>query len=287
MAQALVIVESPAKAKTIGKILGKNYLVKASAGHVRDLPKKKLGVDVKKKFVPEYEVLPERADIVKDLQAAGAKAKEIFLAPDPDREGEAIAWHLAAILQDGNTKAPIRRIQFNEITKDAINQAIKSPREIDAHLVDAQQARRVLDRLVGYKISPLLWQKVRRGLSAGRVQSVAVRLICDREKEVLDFKPQEYWTVTAHLKKARKPFKAELVKWQGKKAELKNGTETGTVVDHLEQAAYAVSSVGNADQKRNPSAPFITSTLQQEASRRYGFTVKRTMALAQELYEGI
>jgi DNA topoisomerase-1 len=287
MAQALVIVESPAKAKTIAKILGKDFVVKASAGHVRDLPKKKLGVDVKKSFEPDYEVLPERADIVKDLQAAGSKAKEIYLAPDPDREGEAIAWHLAAILAEGNSKARIRRIEFNEITKDAITNSLKKPRDIDVDRVNAQQARRVLDRLVGYKISPLLWQKVRRGLSAGRVQSVTVRIVCDRESEIEAFKPEEYWTISAMLAKGKKPFKAELVKWKGKKPELKTAAQSGLVVGHLEAATFQVASVGSSDQKRNPSPPFITSSLQQEASRRHGFTVKRTMALAQELYEGI
>ncbi|MBC7542351.1 MAG: type I DNA topoisomerase [Candidatus Sericytochromatia bacterium] len=287
MAQALVIVESPAKAKTIGKILGKDYVVKASAGHVRDLPKKKLGVDVKKNFNLDYEVLPEREDIVKDLQAAGLKAKEIFLAPDPDREGEAIAWHLAAVLVEGGSKAKIRRIQFNEITKDAILNSLKKPREIDIERVNAQQARRVLDRLVGYKISPLLWQKVRRGLSAGRVQSVAARLVCDREKAILAFKPEEYWTVSTQLQKGKKPFKSDLSKWKGKKPDLKTEAQTGLVVGALEVATFVVSSVGTANQKRNPSPPFITSSLQQEASKRHGFTVKRTMALAQELYEGL
>ncbi|HEY9723813.1 MAG TPA: type I DNA topoisomerase [Oscillatoriaceae cyanobacterium] len=286
MAKNLVIVESPAKAKTIAKILGKDFQVKASAGHVRDLPKKGIGVNIKKNFEPQYEVLAEKAEVVKDLQEAALKAQTVFLAPDPDREGEAIAWHLATLLGDHTT---MKRIEFNEITKDAIQRAIKHPRTIDINRVNAQQARRVLDRLVGYKISPLLWQKVRRGLSAGRVQSVAVRLICDREKEIQAFKPQEYWSITADLLKGsgKTPFSAELVKWKGKKLDIDNQKSADAVVAALKTAEYQVAKITTKEQKRQPGAPFITSTLQQEASRRFGYTVKRTMALAQQLYEGI
>ena len=287
MTKSLVIVESPAKAKTIAKILGKDFQVKASTGHVRDLPKKGLGVDVKKNFQPQYEVLTEKSRVVTELHEAAAGVDLVYLAPDPDREGEAIAWHLAELLAD--LDKPMRRIEFNEITKDAILRAVQHPRDIDQQRVNAQQARRVLDRLVGYKISPLLWQKVKRGLSAGRVQSVAVRLICDREAEILAFKPREYWSIRADLIKApaRTPFGAELVRWQGQKPDVTSEAQAAVIVDALKDATFSVSKVQTKDQKRQPAAPFITSTLQQEASKRYGFTVKRTMALAQQLYEGI
>jgi DNA topoisomerase-1 len=288
VAKNLVIVESPAKAKTIAKILGKDFQVKASAGHIRDLPKKGLGVDIKKNFSPKYEVLAEKSEVVRDLQDAANRAKVVYLAPDPDREGEAIAWHLAAVLSEVDAQPTLKRIEFNEITKDAIQRAIKNPRDIDTGRVDAQQARRVLDRLVGYKISPLLWQKVRRGLSAGRVQSVTVRLICDREREIQAFVPQEYWSVHAELQKgSQSAFVAELAKWQGKKPILSSEGVTGAIVTALKAATYVVGSITTKEQKRQPAAPFITSSLQQEASRRHGFTVKRTMALAQQLYEGI
>ncbi|HEY9898421.1 MAG TPA: type I DNA topoisomerase [Pantanalinema sp.] len=287
MSKSLVIVESPAKAKTIGKILGKDFQVKASAGHIRDLPKKGLGVDVKKNFLPQYEVLAEKAKVVAELQEAASNADHVYLAPDPDREGEAIAWHLASILEDLNK--PMQRIEFNEITKDAILRAVQHPRTIDIQRVNAQQARRVLDRLVGYKISPLLWQKVRRGLSAGRVQSVAVRLICDREAEVQAFVPKEYWSVGVDLLKgtAKTAFSTELVRWAGKKPDIGSEAAATAIVDALRVADFKVAKVQTKEQKRQPSAPFITSSLQQEASRRYGFTVKRTMTLAQQLYEGI
>lgn len=288
MAKSLVIVESPAKAKTIEKILGKNYKVKASTGHVRDLPKKGLGVEVRKNFAPKYEVLAEKKKVVEELKEAAKEAESVFLAPDPDREGEAIAWHLATILGEEAPKDQnVQRIEFNEITKDAILRAIKEPRPIDMGRVNAQQARRVLDRLVGYKISPLLWYKVRRGLSAGRVQSVAVRMICDREEEVRAFVPKEYWSITANLQKSRSSFSAELAQINGKKPEINNEAESNAILDSLKDAEYKVDKVTPKDQKRQPSPPYITSTLQQEASRRYGFTVKRTMALAQQLYEGI
>lgn len=287
MAKNLVIVESPAKAKTIKKILGKDFDVKASAGHIRDLPKKGIGVNIKKNFEPQYEVLAEKADVVKDLQEAAEKATTVYLAPDPDREGEAIAWHLANILGEGRI---LKRIEFNEITKEAIQKAIKHPRDIDLGRVNAQQARRVLDRLVGYKISPLLWQKVKRGLSAGRVQSVAVRLICDREKEILAFTPQEYWSIGAELNKGTTKvgqFTAELSKWKGKKLDVSSQKTADAITTALKEAEFKVAKIGTKEQKRQPGAPFITSTLQQEASRRFGFTVKRTMTLAQQLYEGI
>jgi DNA topoisomerase-1 len=287
MAKNLVIVESPAKAKTIKKILGKDFEVKASAGHIRDLPKKGIGVNIKKNFEPQYEVLEEKADVVKDLQEAAGKAKVVYLAPDPDREGEAIAWHLANILGEGIT---FKRIEFNEITKEAIQRAIKHPRDIDVKRVDAQQARRVLDRLVGYKISPLLWQKVRRGLSAGRVQSVSVRLIVDREKEILAFTPQEYWSIAAEMTKGAAKtgaFMAELNKWKAKKLDITNEKTATEIVTSLKTSEYKVQKIGTKEQKRQPGPPFITSTLQQEASRRFGFTVKRTMTLAQQLYEGV
>jgi DNA topoisomerase-1 len=311
MAKNLVIVESPAKAKTIEKILGKDFSVKASAGHVRDLPKKGIGVDVRKNYAPKYEVLPDKLDKVKELCEAAEKAKTIYLAPDPDREGEAIAWHLANILADTAAEqgAKVKRIEFNEITRDAIERAIKKPRDIDQPRVDAQQARRVLDRLVGYKISPLLWVKVKRGLSAGRVQSVAVRLICDREREVLAFVPQEYWSIGVELQKGKAAFGTELVRWQGKrigggakdaageaeKAEkakekelvISDGKLAQQIVAALEASAPKVAKIATRESKRQPAPPFITSTLQQEGSRRFGFTVKRTMALAQQLYEGI
>ncbi|MEB3196838.1 MAG: type I DNA topoisomerase [Candidatus Sericytochromatia bacterium] len=313
MAKNLVIVESPAKAKTIEKILGKDFAVKASAGHVRDLPKKGIGVDVRKNFAPKYEVLPDKLEKVKELQQAAHKAKTIYLAPDPDREGEAIAWHLASILADtaAETGASLKRIEFNEITKDAIQRAIKKPRDIDLPRVDAQQARRVLDRLVGYKISPLLWIKVKRGLSAGRVQSVAVRLICDREKEVQAFVPQEYWTIAVDLAAGKSVFATDLVRWQGRRissgkkeqdkakdpeAEKGDGGKELVIADGLtaqriqaalEAGTAKVARIVTKESKRQPTPPFITSTLQQEGSRRFGFTVKRTMALAQQLYEGI
>ncbi|MEB3328725.1 MAG: type I DNA topoisomerase [Candidatus Sericytochromatia bacterium] len=308
MAKNLVIVESPAKAKTIEKILGKDFSVKASAGHVRDLPKKGIGVDVRKNYAPKYEVLPDKLEKVKELCEAASKAKTIYLAPDPDREGEAIAWHLANILADTAAEqgAKVKRIEFNEITRDAIERAIKKPRDIAQPRVDAQQARRVLDRLVGYKISPLLWVKVKRGLSAGRVQSVAVRLICDREREVQAFVPQEYWSIGVELQKGKAAFGTELVRWQGKRiggggkdaaGEAEKGKDKELVISDgqlaqqivaaLEASAPKVAKIATRESKRQPAPPFITSTLQQEASRRFGFTVKRTMALAQQLYEGI
>ncbi len=298
MAKYLVIVESPPKAKTISKILGKDFQVKASVGHVRDLPRNKLGVNVRKNFEPLYEILKEKEPIVKELKEAADEAEQVYLAPDPDREGEAIAWHLSEILELPNKK--VHRIEFNEITKDAILAAIKAPRKIDKRLVDAQQARRVLDRLVGYKISPLLWRKV-NGRSAGRVQSVAVRLICEREVEVEGFDPKEYWSIKAELSRSRskQSFIAPLYKYEGKRiiaASEKSAANTmiidsekmaGKILKSLESEEFKVSSLTEKSSQRQPSPPFITSTLQREASTVLGYAVKKTMQVAQTLYEGV
>jgi len=286
LGKALVIVESPAKAKTINKFLGRNFVVKASMGHVRDLPKKRLGVDEKHDFKPTYEILPGRKKIIDDLKKAAESADKVFLAPDPDREGEAICWHLAEILKKTNKN--LHRVMFNEITKRAVQHGIENPQKIDAHKVDAQQARRILDRLVGYKVSPLLWDKVRRGLSAGRVQSVALRIVVEREREIQAFKPEEYWTLAAFLE-AREPppFEARLFKVDDKKAELKSKDETDAVIASLKGASFVVRSVESKEKKKNPVPPFITSKLQQDASRKLGFTVRKTMTLAQRLYEGM
>ncbi len=293
MAKNLVIVESPAKARTIQKFLGRDYSVDASMGHVRDLPKSELGVDLEHDFSPKYVIPRDKRSVVKELKERAKAAQAIYLATDPDREGEAIAWHLAtAIAADSK---PIRRIEFHEITKEAIQRAVKAPRQIDMKRVDAQQARRVLDRLVGYNLSPLLWKKVRRGLSAGRVQSVAVRLVVEREREIENFNPVEYWTVEAELAKKLakagrgKPstFRASLVQALGKKPELANREDSQRVLTDLEGATYRVADVRVKEQSRTPAPPFTTSTLQQEAGRKLGFTAKRTMAVAQQLYEGL
>ncbi len=284
----LVIVESPAKAKTIRKILGSDFQVKASVGHIRDLPKKKLGVVIEENFAPSYEILAEKADVADDLQAAAKRAKVIYLAADPDREGEAIAWHIAQMLED--TKKDIKRIEFHEITKNAIKEALKHPREIDLKRVDAQQARRVLDRLVGYKLSPLLWKKVNKGLSAGRVQSVAVRIICEREAEVQAFVPEEYWTIHTDFAAKKKDdaiLHADLTKVAGEKARIPNGDEAQAIVKKLETKEATITAVNERTSKRNPVAPFITSSLQREASNRFGYPVKKTMQIAQKLYEGL
>jgi DNA topoisomerase-1 len=298
MAKSLVIVESPAKAKTIGKILGQDFTVKASIGHVRDLPKNKLGVNVRKNFEPQYEILREKEPIVKELKEAAESADKVYLAPDPDREGEAIAWHLSEILDLPAKK--VHRIEFNEITKDAVIAAMKKPRQIDRSLVDAQQARRLLDRLVGYKISPLLWRKV-NGRSAGRVQSVAVRIICEREEEIDAFTPQEYWSIKAELSKAKSKnsFLMNLVKFDGKRiiAASDKPSATSSVIDSekrakeivgaVEKEKFAVSSVTEKTSQRQPQPPFITSTLQREAANSLGYAVKKTMQIAQQLYEGV
>src|SRR5689334_8123052 len=283
MAKALVVVESPAKAKTINKYLGKDYKVVASMGHVRDLPKSKLGVDVDDGFEPSYEVIASRKKVLKELKEEAKKASEIFVATDPDREGEAIGWHLAEELGSGNRKK-IRRLMFNEITKKGVLTALDHPTTIDKKMVDAQQARRVLDRLVGYKISPLLWDKVRRGLSAGRVQSVALKLVCDREREIERFVPEEYWNLTARLAGAVPPeFDARLQKKGDAAIKVGNEAEANAVLSDLRGARWIVDSVTTRERRRNAVPPFITSKLQQ-ASR---FPVKKTMMIAQQLYEGV
>ena len=291
MAKALVIVESPTKAKTINKYLGKQYIVKASLGHIKDLPKKDLAVDIDHDFEPRYEVIEGKKKLISELKQTAKKVEDVYLAADPDREGEAICFHLQEEIQNGNKKNGPRifRVMFNEITKRAIQAAFKEPGQVNGHLVDAQQARRVLDRLVGYKISPLLWDKVRRGLSAGRVQTVALRLIVEREREIRAFIKKEYWTIDVDLA-AKKPtplLTARLIKQNDETPEIGNAESANDVVAQLDGAAYVVKSVGTREKKRNPVAPFITSTLQQESSRKLRFSVKRTMMLAQRLYEGI
>jgi DNA topoisomerase-1 len=284
----LVIVESPAKARTVGKFLGRDYVVKASVGHVRDLLRSQLSVDTENDFTPKYRVPKEKKQVVTELKAAVKNAGEVYLATDPDREGEAIAWHL--IEATGIDEEQARRVVFHEITQSAISEAFAHPRDLDMDLVAAQQARRILDRLVGYKISPLLWERVRSRTSAGRVQSVALRLIVEREREIMAFVADEYWSIEAELAKRvpRRPsFVAKLAKIGGEKADLKNREDTQRIVDELERAAYVVSDVRRGERKRSPAPPFITSSLQQEASRRMGFTARRTMRAAQRLYEGI
>lgn len=284
MADYLVIVESPAKAKTIGKYLGKKYIVKASMGHVIDLPKSQMGVDVEENFHPKYITIRGKGPILKDLKAAAKKVKKIYLAADPDREGEAIAWHLAHSLKiDDKSDC---RVVFNEITKQAIKDAFKTPRPINMDLVDAQQARRVLDRLVGYNISPLLWKKVKKGLSAGRVQSVAVKMIIDREKEVQSFVPEEYWSIVASFKAEKESFEAKFYGVDNKKTELKSESEVKEILGKLKDN-FVVESVKKKERKRNPVLPFTTSSLQQEAARKLNFRAKKTMMIAQQLYEGI
>mgnify|MGYP001487413606 CR=1 FL=1 len=288
MSKNLVIVESPAKARTVGRYLGKDYVAEASMGHVRDLPKDNLGVDVKEGlFEPTYKILPDKRKIISSLSKAAKTASTVYLATDPDREGEAISWHLLHAAKIDPSK--VRRVVFHEITKDAIVKAFENPRELDTNLIDAQQARRVLDRLVGYKLSPLLWGKVRRGLSAGRVQSVALRLVVDRESEINAFVPKEYWTVDAVFKKDTDSFAAKLHSVAGKKGELNipDGDLAKTIVDDVNDAEFYVKSVVTKESRKRPAPPFITSTLQQEASRKLRFTARRTMQVAQQLYEGL
>ncbi len=287
MAKNLVIVESPAKAKTIKKYLGRDYEVIASMGHLVDLPKSQLGVDLDNDFKPKYITIRGKGDLLGKLKKEAQLAKNVYLATDPDREGEAISWHLANVLSiDCSNKC---RITFNEVTKDAVKNAIKSPRAIDEKLVNAQQARRILDRIVGYKISPLLWKKVRKGLSAGRVQSVASRLICDRENEIEAFVSEEYWSIIAKLKEetSGEIFDAKFHGTSKKKIELKNQESVDKILSDLKSVSFFVKNVKKGERKRSPAAPFITSTLQQEASRKLGFTAKRTMSAAQQLYEGV
>ena len=287
MADKLIIVESPAKATTIKRYLGGNTKVIASMGHIRDLPKSKLGIDVDNDFEPQYINIRGKGDLIKTIKKDANKAKKIYLATDPDREGEAIAWHLSKILDEDKEK--ITRITFNEITKRAVKKAIENPRDIDINLVDAQQARRVLDRIVGYKMSPVLWKKVKRGLSAGRVQSVAVRLIVEREEEIEKFIPEEYWNIYAKLldEKTDTEFEARLVQKQGKKIEIHSKAEVDEILKNIENAEYIVTDVKKGEKKRTPAPPFTTSTMQQEASRKINFTLKKTMSVAQTLYEGV
>ncbi len=287
MADKLVIVESPAKANTIKKFLGGSTKVLASMGHIRDLPKSKMGIDIEHDFEPEYINIRGKGDLIKSLKKEAKQAKKIYIATDPDREGEAIAWHLATILKEEKNK--ITRVTFNEITKGAVQKAIKEPRDIDINLVDAQQARRVLDRIVGYKMSPVLWKKVKRGLSAGRVQSVAVKLIVDREEEIEKFIPEEYWNLYATMQepKSKKELEAKFYGKEGKKQEVHSEEEMNQILKELDKAKYIVTEVKKGEKKRNPAPPFTTSTMQQEASRKLGFTLKKTMSIAQGLYEGV
>ncbi len=287
MADKLIIVESPAKANTIKKFLGGSTKVVASMGHIRDLPKSKMGIDIEHDFEPQYINIRGKGDLIKSLKTDAKKAKTVYLATDPDREGEAIAWHLSKILEEDKNK--ITRVTFNEITKTAVQKAIKEPRDIDMNTVDAQQARRVLDRIVGYKMSPVLWKKVKRGLSAGRVQSVAVKLIVDRENEIESFIPEEYWNIYANLKdeKSKKEFEARFYGKNGKKIEIHSKEEIDEILKTIEKSKYIVSDVKKGEKKRIPAPPFTTSTMQQEASRKLGFTLKKTMSVAQVLYEGV
>jgi DNA topoisomerase I len=285
MADSLVIVESPAKAKTIGKYLGKKYIVKASMGHVRDLPKSQLGVDTENNFEPKYITIRGKGDVLKELRDARKKVKRVYLAADPDREGEAIAFHLAHSL---NLELDEQcRVVFNEITKDAVKEAFKHPRKINMDLVQAQQARRILDRLVGYGISPVLWKKVKKGLSAGRVQSVAVKLIIDRENEIRNFQPEEYWTVTVQLIAGDEVFEAKFYGYGDKKADLKSEEDVKKLLDAIKGKRYKVKDVKKSERRRNPAPPFITSSLQQEAARKLNFRAAKTMSIAQQLYEGV
>ncbi|PYE52210.1 type I DNA topoisomerase [Paenibacillus barcinonensis] len=285
MADALVIVESPSKAKTIGKYLGSKFIVKASMGHVRDLPKSQIGVEVENDFNPKYITIRGKGSVLKELKDARKKVKKVYLAADPDREGEAIAWHLAHALELDDTADC--RVVFNEITKQAVKDAFKTPRKINMDLVNAQQARRILDRLVGYKISPLLWKKVKKGLSAGRVQSVAVKIILDRENEIDEFEPEEYWSITAKLSADGNPFEAKFHKLNGTKTELGSEAEVQAILKQIEGADFTIKEVKEKERTRNPSAPFTTSSLQQEAARKLNFRASKTMSVAQQLYEGV
>lgn len=285
MAKYLLVVESPAKSRTIGKYLGKDYVIKASMGHVVDLPQKEFGIEVDKDFKAKYIVMPGKQKIIKELKDAAKKAEKVFLAPDPDREGEAIAYHVAQLM---NKHPYIKRITFNEITKSAVTRAIEKPMDLNVNLVNAQQARRILDRIVGYRISPILWKTLYRGLSAGRVQSVALKMICERDEEIANFKSQEYWTLDVDLKaKAGRKFKARLVKVDGKKAELPSEEIVSGITSGLKDETFTVATVSKKEKLRSPYPPFITSTLQQEAARRFHFSATKTMMIAQQLYEGI
>ena len=287
MADKLIIVESPAKANTIKKFLGGSTKVVASMGHIRDLPKSKMGIDIENDFEPQYINIRGKGDLIKSLKNDAKKAKKVYLATDPDREGEAIAWHLAHILEIPEDS--VCRVTFNEITKETVQSSIKNPRKIDMNLTDAQQARRVLDRIVGYKMSPVLWKKVRKGLSAGRVQSVAVKLIVDREEEIEKFIPEEYWNIFVNLleENSKKTFIAKLYGKNKKKIEMHSKEEVDEILKNIENGKYIVTEVKRGKKKRTPAPPFTTSTMQQEASRKLGFTLKKTMSVAQGLYEGV
>ena len=292
MATKLVVVESPAKARTISRILGKDYDIKATLGHVRDLPKSELGIDVDNEFAPKYVIIKQRRPVITELKKAASQAAEVFLATDPDREGEAISWHLLAATKLDEGKIPVHRVVFHEITREAVERAFRHPRSIDMHLVDAQQARRVLDRLVGYKLSPLLWRKVQRGLSAGRVQSAALRMIIDREREIQNFVPVEFWTIEAELAQSlpatpQNTFRAALIGLDDKKISIGNQQEAESVQDDLKKSDYVVKKVTIKEVGRQPSPPFTTSTMQQEAFRKLRFSAQRTMLIAQQLYEGV
>ncbi|MDH4027530.1 MAG: type I DNA topoisomerase, partial [Nitrospirota bacterium] len=284
--KSLLIVESPTKVKTLSKFLGKDFTIKASVGHIKDLPKKDLGVDVENDLQPTYVVIEGKEKILKELKKAAKSSDRVYLAPDPDREGEAIAWHISEEMSGSPEK--VFRVEFNEITEKAVTEAIKHPRKIDMGLVDAQQARRILDRLVGYKLSPLLWRKVRRGLSAGRVQSVALRLVVDREREIEAFNAVEYWSITANLEgKEPPPFEAKLFKINDEKVEISSEAGASGILKDVEGRRFVIKNIEKKKRKRSPAPPFITSTLQQEASRKLRFTAKKTMLVAQQLYEGI
>ncbi len=287
MTKGMIVVESPTKVKTLQKFLGDDYIIKASVGHVKDLPEGELGVDIEKDFQPQYVTIPKKKKVLGELKKASQKIKNIYLGPDPDREGEAIAWHIAEEI-DGKDKN-IYRVLFNEITKNAVLDALKKPGKLQQSKFEAQQARRILDRLVGYQVSPILWEKVRRGLSAGRVQSVAVRIICEREREIERFVSQEYWSLTATLRGKDSPvsFDAKLVKWKGKKVDMANESEAVAMKKRLETVPYTVSKIVQQEKKRHPLPPFITSRLQQEASRKLSFSAYKTMRIAQKLYEGV
>ncbi|MBN1222916.1 MAG: type I DNA topoisomerase [Candidatus Aminicenantes bacterium] len=286
MAKHLVIVESPAKARTVNRYLGSDYLVSASMGHVRDLPKSKLGVDVEHDFTPEYKIIPERKELVSQLRKAAERCDGVYLAADPDREGEAICWHLSELLEGYNDK--VFRVLFYEITKKGIEEAFKKIGELDSDKIMAQQTRRILDRLVGYRISPLLWKKIGRGLSAGRVQSIVLRLICEREKEIKDFVPEEFWTITALLQGSNPPeFRAQLVKISGHKAKIKDGKSAEKIADEVKRQTFILKNVAVKEKKRWPNPPYITSSLQQDCFRLLRFPVKKTMSIAQRLYEGL
>ncbi len=284
-ASYLVIVESPSKAKTIGKYLGPDYTVKASMGHLRDLPKSTMGVDIEGGFVPEYLPLDNKTDVINELRRLSRAAEVVYLATDPDREGEAISWHLKELLELPDEKA--RRVTFNEITQKVVQSSIAAPRDIDYNLVDSQQARRILDRIVGYQLSPLLWKKVRRGLSAGRVQSVATRLVVDRENEIRAFIPKEYWTLEADLNRSGKPGSFTAMYYGSpKKQELENEQQAQEILDAVTGKTFTVTGVKRSDKRGSAAPPFTTSTLQQEASRKLNMTPSRTMSIAQQLYEG-